>query len=76
MINIASKLSEGHPEMRVDFYEVGGKIYVGELTMTAAAGRMTSLNRKCLQMLGKECAAAYKQLNKTRDRLSTRPSMS
>ena len=32
MKELASKLSEGIPQLRVDFYYVNGKIYVGELT--------------------------------------------
>lgn len=38
MLDIASKLSEGLPEVRVDLYEVGGKVYFGELTLTASGG--------------------------------------
>ena len=29
---LAEKLSEGFPQLRVDFYEVNGKVYFGELT--------------------------------------------
>lgn len=32
MKNLASKLSNGIPQVRVDFYEVNGKVYFGELT--------------------------------------------
>lgn len=32
MKELASKLSKGHPHLRVDFYDVNGKIYFGELT--------------------------------------------
>lgn len=32
MKSLASKLSKGHPHLRVDFYDVNGKIYFGELT--------------------------------------------
>ncbi len=32
MIKLAEKLSRGIPHLRVDFYEVNGKIYFGELT--------------------------------------------
>ena len=32
MKELAAKLSEGTPHLRVDFYEVNGKVYVGELT--------------------------------------------
>lgn len=40
MLRMASVLSEGHPEMRVDLYEVNNKVYFGELTLTAACGFM------------------------------------
>lgn len=30
---IAAKLSEGYPHLRVDLYEVNGKVYFGELTL-------------------------------------------
>lgn len=32
MKDLASKLSKGIPQVRVDFYEVDGKVYFGELT--------------------------------------------
>ena len=32
MKNLASKLSKGFPHLRVDFYDINGKIYFGELT--------------------------------------------
>lgn len=38
MLEIAKKLSEEFPFVRVDLYEVNGKIYFGELTFTPAAG--------------------------------------
>lgn len=34
MKELASKLSEGIPHLRVDFYEVNGEIYFGELTFS------------------------------------------
>lgn len=40
MLEIASKLSEGFPELRVDLYEVDGKPYFGELTFTSQGGYM------------------------------------
>lgn len=40
MIEIAQILSKGFPEVRVDLYNVNGRIYFGELTMSSAAGRM------------------------------------
>ena len=38
MWELAEKLSKNMPELRVDFYEVNGKIYFGELTFFPAAG--------------------------------------
>ena len=32
MKELAAKLSEGQPHLRVDFYDINGKIYFGELT--------------------------------------------
>lgn len=38
MIELAEKLSAGVPFLRVDFYEVNGKIYFGELTFYPGSG--------------------------------------
>ncbi len=38
MIKLAEVLSEGFPEVRVDFYEVNGKVYFGEMTFYHFAG--------------------------------------
>ena len=38
MCQLAVKLSVGHPHLRVDFYEVNGKVYFGELTFYSASG--------------------------------------
>lgn len=38
MKQIASKLSVGQPQMRVDFYEIDSKPYIGELTMASGFG--------------------------------------
>ena len=38
MKELAEKLSEGIPQIRVDFYEVDGKVYFGELTFSHFAG--------------------------------------
>lgn len=48
MIEYARILSEGFPEVRVDFYHTHYGIYFGELTFTAAAGRMISLSEEYL----------------------------
>jgi len=38
MRELAGKLSEGIPQVRVDFYEVNGHIYFGELTFSHWGG--------------------------------------
>lgn len=38
MLKIAKKLSEGLPFSRIDFYEVNGKVYFGEITFFPASG--------------------------------------
>ncbi len=38
MITLAEKLSEGIPFVRVDFYEINGKVYFGELTFFPDSG--------------------------------------
>ncbi len=40
MIRVAERLSQGFPELRVDLYNVQGKIYFGELTFTSQGGFM------------------------------------
>ena len=40
MEELAKKLSEGIPQVRVDFYDVNGKIYFGELTFFHWGGMM------------------------------------
>lgn len=40
MKELASKLSKGIPHVRVDFYEVDGKVYFGELTFCHWSGLM------------------------------------
>ena len=53
MLQIASDLSKGHPQMRVDLYEVNGQIYFGELTLTSSGGYMSHFTHAFLNELGK-----------------------
>lgn len=41
MMNVAEKLSQGFPHVRVDLYNVEGNIYFGELTFYDGSGYMT-----------------------------------
>jgi len=38
MIELADKMSEGFPHVRIDFYEVDGKVYFGEITLFHGSG--------------------------------------
>ena len=52
MLEAAAKLSEGFPEVRVDFYEVRGRLYFGELTFASLMGRMDFYTPAFLKELG------------------------
>ncbi|MBQ9193660.1 MAG: hypothetical protein IJ156_08075 [Bacteroidales bacterium] len=52
MLAAAAKLSEGFPEVRVDFYEVQGKLYFGEMTFASLMGRMDFYTPEFLNELG------------------------
>lgn len=62
MKDLASRLSKGFPQIRVDFYEVDGKVYIGELTMTSACGRMDYFTDSCLSHMGEKCGLAVRRL--------------
>lgn len=53
MIDIASTLSKGFPFVRVDLYDINGKVFFGELTFTPSAFHITSITRKILIEMGK-----------------------
>lgn len=52
MIGIAEKLSESLPELRVDLYEVAGKVYFGEMTFYSQSGFDTDITREADKVLG------------------------
>ncbi len=52
MMETASKLSEGFPVVRVDLYEVNGKVYFGEMTFTSQGGYMDFYTSDFLKMIG------------------------
>ena len=52
MLQAAAKLSEGFPEVRVDFYIVNNKVYFGEMTFSSAMGRMNFYTKEFLNELG------------------------
>lgn len=55
MLEIASKLSQGIPQCRVDLYNVNGKIYFGEMTLTSNYGMMQYFTQDCLNLMGDFC---------------------
>ena len=52
MMNIASVLSKGQPVARIDLYEVNGKVYFGEITMTSQGGYMDFYTKEFLDKMG------------------------
>lgn len=52
MIKIANKLSEGHPFLRVDLYQINKQIYFGELTLYPCSGIMPFYPAKYDNYLG------------------------
>ena len=61
MLSYAAKLSEGFPEVRVDFYEVGSKVYFGEMTFASLYGKMDYLTDDYLVEMGRQCVLPEKK---------------
>lgn len=55
MIEMASKLSKGLPQCRVDLYNIEGKIYFGEMTLTSNYGMMPYFTQEVLDEMGDLC---------------------
>lgn len=54
MLEIASSLSEGFPEVRVDLYYIHGHIFFGEMTFTSYFGRMNFYSKAYLEEMGRQ----------------------
>ena len=52
MLSIAETLSEGFPYLRVDLYNINGKVYFGELTFTSQGGINTFFTKEFLDYTG------------------------
>ena len=52
MLEAAATLSKGFPEVRIDFYDIDGRLYFGEMTFTSAAGLMRFYSPDFLKILG------------------------
>ena len=55
MLEVSTVLSQGFPEVRVDFYEIDGKLLFGEMTFSSAGGRTAYLTDEHLKELGNLC---------------------
>lgn len=53
LLDYASKLAKGHPQVRVDFYIINNKIYFGEMTFTSQGGYMDYISRELSYDMGK-----------------------
>jgi len=53
MLDVATQLSKGIPQVRVDLYEVAGKVYFGEMTLTSSGGYMNHFTQDFLDKMGK-----------------------
>lgn len=54
MLEYAHVLSEGHPQVRMDFYNIDGKIYFGEMTFTARGGFQDNYTDEILLEMGQK----------------------
>ena len=52
MLEIAEVLSEGFPVVRVDLYNLDGRIYFGEMTFTSLGGQMDFYTKDALLHMG------------------------
>ncbi len=59
MIVAASILSEGFPEVRVDFYDVDGQLFFGELTFMTLYGQIDFYTEHFLKILGDHCILSF-----------------
>lgn len=55
MLEYASVLSEGFPQVRVDFYYISGRVYFGEMTFTSNGGYMDYFTPGYLREMGTLC---------------------
>ena len=67
MIQMAEKLAEGIPFVRVDLYQADGKIYFGEMTFTPATGVLFHFKDTFLEEEGKYCVTENKRCGYEKD---------
>ena len=52
MLEVSRILSKPFPLVRLDYYEVGGKLYIGEMTFTPQGGYIDFINQEWLNKFG------------------------
>lgn len=62
MLEAASALSEGFPEVRVDFFVAEGRLYFGEMTFASYGGKMDFYTQEYLEELGSKCILPGKKI--------------
>ncbi len=60
MLEVAEKLAKPFPQVRVDLYNIKGKIYFGELTFTSLGGMMNFHTPEFLLEMGSKVDVNYK----------------
>ncbi len=55
MLEAASALSKGFPEVRMDFFVAEGRLYFGEMTFASYGGKMDFYTKEYLEELGSKC---------------------
>lgn len=61
MLDIARTLGKPFPQVRVDLYEVNGKVYFGELTFTSLGGMMNYFTPDFLLKMGEKVSLDYER---------------
>ncbi len=54
MLEMCQRLSKGLPQVRIDLYEIDGKVYFGEMTFTTGGGYSHKKSREFDELLAKE----------------------
>lgn len=66
MLEYAKKLAKPFPQVRVDLYDIDGKIYFGELTFTSLGGMMNYFTPQALMNFGDRLNLSYGRINRHR----------
>lgn len=62
LLDVASKLSKDIPQCRIDLYNINGKIYFGEITLTSNYGMMQYFSQPLLDDMGAHCTLPKRSL--------------